>query len=377
VASLAIYHLLVQQGKLSLRLENLEENLRQQGIAVEPVPETAEGRPHGSVLNNFELPELSGGSMTMWQFRGRKIVLMFLDPACAHSRAMLVDLAALAAEAQPDWPEPVIISTGREEENRRLFAKYQIGYPVLLQEGREVAELLLVPGTPMGYSVDENGATAGRLLVGSEALLAAARLGSPAGNQATRPGSRAGNQATAGGPRVGRDYSRIISRPLGEGLEAGTPAPDFSLPQLNGAELSLASFRGHKVLLVFSDPACSPCDELAVKLEQLHRRRSDLRVLMIGRGDPEANRRKAAEHKITFPVALQRHWEISRRYRMFATPIGYQIDAEGFLISNVLVGVDAIVEAASKAWTSARTKVLASQYDACGPAGLAEFSEGE
>jgi peroxiredoxin len=352
VASLAIYHLLVQQGKLSLRLETVEENLRQQGIAVEPVPEVANGRPPGYVLNNFELPELSGGSMTMWQLRGRKVLLIFLDPACAHSRAMLVDLAAVAAEAKPEWPEPVIISTRSEEENRRLFAKYEIGYPILLQEGMEVAELLLVPGTPMGYSVDESGATVGKLLVGSEALLAAARLG-----------ATVANQGAAGGPRVGRDYSRIISRPIKEGMAAGTRAPAFTLPQLDGGELSLASFRGHRVLLVFSDPACDPCDELAVKLEHLHRRREDLRVLMIGRGDPEANRRKASEHKITFPVALQRHWEVSRLYGMFATPIGYLINQEGFLISNVLVGVDAILEAAAakNAHINARTKVLASQ----------------
>jgi peroxiredoxin len=146
-------------------------------------------------------------------------------------------------------------------------------------------------------------------------------------------------------------------------LEKGAVAPAFTLPQLDGAELSLTSFRGHRVLLVFSDPACHPCGELAVKLEQIHRRRGDFRVLMIGRGDPEVNRRQAIEHQVTFPVVLQRHWEISRLYGMFATPIGYWIDEEGFLISNVLVGADAILEAAAAKGAPAKTrsKVSASQ----------------
>src|SRR6266516_1302283 len=38
-----------------------------------------------------------------------------------------------------------------------------------------------------------------------------------------------------------------------DGLKAGTPAPDFRLPRLDGGELSLAALRGRRVLLVFSD----------------------------------------------------------------------------------------------------------------------------
>ena len=40
---------------------------------------------------------------------------------------------------------------------------------------------------------------------------------------------------------------------------------------------------------------------------------------------------------------LQRHWEISRAYGMFATPIGYLIDRTGTLASGVAVGEDAIL----------------------------------
>ena len=64
---------------------------------------------------------------------------------------------------------------------------------------------------------------------------------------------------------------------------------------------------------------------------------------MLSRADPEANKRKVAEHGLTFPVLLQRHWEISREYGMFATPIAYLIDEHGVIAADVATGPDAIL----------------------------------
>src|SRR5437870_3465477 len=59
------------------------------------------------------------------------------------------------------------------------------------------------------------------------------------------------------------------SRLKRDGLTAGTPAPDFRLPRLDGGELSLSECRGRRVLLVFSDPHCGPCDALMPQLQAL------------------------------------------------------------------------------------------------------------
>jgi peroxiredoxin len=114
-----------------------------------------------------------------------------------------------------------------------------------------------------------------------------------------------------------------------DGLPAGTPAPDFRLPQVGGGELSLNDYRGEQLLLVFSDPDCGPCSQLAPELERLHQSSSDLQILMVSRGDQEVNSAKVAEHGLTFPVALQRKWEISRKYGIFATPVAYLINELG------------------------------------------------
>ena len=130
-----------------------------------------------------------------------------------------------------------------------------------------------------------------------------------------------------------------------EGLPAGSQAPNFVLPDLSGNRRALAEFRGKRVLLVFSDPECGPCQALTPELVELDRRRRDdsLEVLMISRGGVEANRTKAEAQGITFPVVLQRRWEISKEYAMFATPAGYLLDEEGRIAKQVAVGPEDIL----------------------------------
>ncbi len=129
------------------------------------------------------------------------------------------------------------------------------------------------------------------------------------------------------------------------GLTAGTRAPDFSLADLDGNQRSLKEFAGKRILLVFSDPDCGPCQSLAPTLQDLHERHreNNLVVLMVSRGEPAINLKKAEELRLSFPIVLQKRWEISKEYAMFATPIGYLIDEEGMLASGVAIGAQEIL----------------------------------
>jgi hypothetical protein len=68
---------------------------------------------------------------------------------------------------------------------------------------------------------------------------------------------------------------------------------------------------------------------------------------MVSRRDPEVNRVKAADHELTFPIVLQRQWEISREYGIFATPVGYLIDEQGIIAEDVAIGNEAILALAT------------------------------
>lgn len=147
-----------------------------------------------------------------------------------------------------------------------------------------------------------------------------------------------------------RDLAR--SKIKRDGLKAGTPAPGFRLPRLDGlGDLSLKDFRGRRVLLVFSSPHCGPCNILAPHLEKFHRTQQEIRipgqrvqVVLISRGEPKENRAKLREHGLTFPIIMQQQWEISRQYAMFGTPSAYLIDEQGIITRDVTVGSDAILE---------------------------------
>jgi peroxiredoxin len=193
----------------------------------------------------------------------------------------------------------------------------------------------------MGYLIDEDGTIAAPLAVGARDLLALAAVRVAAEPKAAEPEALAGKQP-GNGQKGKPDRGLHASRLKRDGLKAGTVAPPFRLPRLDGGELALEGFRGRRVLVVFSDPECGPCMELAPALERFHRGVSGVQVVMISRRDPDANRRKVEELGLTFPVVLQRHWEVSLLYAMFATPIAYLIDEAGVLATDVVVGLEPI-----------------------------------
>lgn len=158
--------------------------------------------------------------------------------------------------------------------------------------------------------------------------------------------------AAAGGTPRARPFgtgSLAGSRINRDGLVPGTSAPAFRLTRIDGGELSLDEYRGRRVLLVFSDSACGPCDRLAPRLEELSRRTAGVDVVMVSRRTIDSNRRKAAAYGLTFPIVLQRQWEISRLYAKFATPMAYVIDEDGRIATHVAQGVEPILSLLSSA----------------------------
>jgi peroxiredoxin len=165
---------------------------------------------------------------------------------------------------------------------------------------------------------------------------------SPAPQLRTREGS---------GARVRSVRGSRINR---SGLTAGTPAPGFVLPDLTGSERSLAEFRGRRVLLIFTDPTCKPCEKLAEDLVAVHEahRSSELAVVAVSRGDLEANRAKANEHGFSFPVLLQKGWRVSKQYGLFATPVAYLVDEHGVIAQDAAVGLPDVAELCAQLSTS-------------------------
>ncbi|MBV9328760.1 MAG: redoxin domain-containing protein, partial [Chloroflexi bacterium] len=245
------------------------------------------------------------------------------------------DLANLQPELQKANVQLVLVSHGEADRNRRLAEEHGLTCPILLQPQSEPLEAFRTLGTPAAYLLDEQGRLAKPLAIGAEQVPALAREAlASSGWKKRLPGQRPLSES-----RIER-----------EGLKAGTPAPLFSLPDIRGNTVSLEAYRGRKTLLVFTDPHCGPCDQLAPELVRLHREHRDkgLAMVMVGRGDPEENRRKAEQYGFDFPVLLQDRWQVSKAYGIFATPVGFLINEHGVILRDVAKGGDAIVALARK-----------------------------
>jgi peroxiredoxin len=346
------YQLIAQSGRIVLRLEAVEQQVRRLGAALAQESGAAPGLAVGSPAPEFELPDLAGGRQALGQYRGRRVLLVFFNPECGHCRRLAPQLAALPPSGGDGRPLPLVLTTGDAEDNRRLVQEHGLRCPMLLQERTEVADRYEIHGTPTGYLIDEHGAIASELATGGEALLALARARAPGLPDQAGPGA-AGNGHAPHRARGKANRGLATSRLNRNGLKAGTPAPPFRLPRLDGGELALEDYRGRRVLLIFSNPDCGPCRQLAPRLEEFHCRRPDMCVLMVSRRDAETNREKVAEWGLTLPVVLQRHWEVSLLYGMFATPIAYLIDEQGIIAADVAQGSEAILALMAGAATRA------------------------
>ena len=117
-----------------------------------------------------------------------------------------------------------------------------------------------------------------------------------------------------------------------DGLDVGKEAPDFSLFGLDGEPLSLASFRGTPLLLIFGSPTCAPCRGLIPDLNSFARDRAqELRVLFLSRSDDESTRRFASEQNIEVPIAAHPDEDLPNRYEARVTPFGFLVDDDGVI----------------------------------------------
>ena len=134
-----------------------------------------------------------------------------------------------------------------------------------------------------------------------------------------------------------------------DGLAAGSQAPGFELPSLQGVRTSLETFRGKPLLLIFFSPTCAFCQRMAPDLGRLPLDGSGGRPVpvIVTSGDPDANRALIGEHGIRCPVLLDSANEVSALYRPHGTPAGYLIDEHGQIVAERVDGPAALMALAN------------------------------
>ena len=88
-------------------------------------------------------------------------------------------------------------------------------------------------------------------------------------------------------------------------LEAGTKAPDFTLPDQNGDMRSLSDYRGKKVILYFySKDMTSGCTRQACGFSELYPHFTEKNAVILGVSKDSAASHKKFEEKYGLPFTL-------------------------------------------------------------------------
>jgi len=113
-----------------------------------------QGLPAGTRAPEFSLINTRGKAVSLKDFIGQKILLMFSSPTCPFCIQLYADLKLLQ-EQNPDV-QIVMISEGSIEENKKLASEQGFSFPVLDWQD-SVAIDYRVTGTPSFYVIDEEG----------------------------------------------------------------------------------------------------------------------------------------------------------------------------------------------------------------------------
>jgi len=120
-------------------------------------------------------------------------------------------------------------------------------------------------------------------------------------------------------------------------------APDFTLLNADGQQVSLQQYRGKVVFLNFWATWCIPCREEMPALERLHQtyQAHDLVIISIDLKE-NADQVKAffQKHGLSFPALLDQNGSVFRDYLVAGMPTTYLIDRDGTLLARGVGGRD-------------------------------------
>ena len=118
------------------------------------------------------------------------------------------------------------------------------------------------------------------------------------------------------------------------------PAPNFSLPGLDGKKVSLTDFKGKVVLLNIWATWCAPCVAEMPSMQKLYQQMKgedfELLAVSVDETGAEAVKPFMENHKLGFPVLLDTNGEIKNLYQITGIPESFIIDKDGMILEKII-----------------------------------------
>ncbi len=321
-----LMEMLRQIGKLTIRLEAVES-----GSTATETSEDWIGLPEGEDAPDFALPDLNGDLVTLGSLleRGEPVMLVFSSPTCGPCQAMMPDLVEWMQE-YGDRITFAVISQGSADLNRTKATEYGIA-PVLLQRDREVAEAYQVRATPSAVIIRTDGSIHCEVAEGEDAIRDLIK--DETTNIKLQKPKNLPTHNVLGQP------NETIFAPI------GGPAPNVTLPDLDGNMVQLSDFLGKPTLMIFWSPSCGYCQDMLPTLKAWEARppKGAPQLFIVSNGTVTENRKQG----IRSTVLIDEDFAIGDLFGARGTPMGLIIDENGIVTDKPVAGADAIFDLAN------------------------------
>ena len=147
-------------------------------------------------------------------------------------------------------------------------------------------------------------------------------------------------QDTGGSSQEGSSTTGPKGSELAPAPEIGRLAPDFTLVDLEGNQVSLSDFRGKTVFVNFWASWCPPCRAEMPEIEAVYQEYKDRGVVVIGvdiRETEDVVRQFVEQGGYSWIFILDATGAVSNDYRITAIPTSFFIDKDG-IIQVVAIG---------------------------------------
>ena len=138
--------------------------------------------------------------------------------------------------------------------------------------------------------------------------------------------------------------------PVNVSPREGFSAPDFTLDQLGGGQVTLSALRGKVVMINLWASWCAPCRVEMPAIEKVYQAHKAEGFVVLGLNttfqDSEFEAAAFVEQlNLTFPILLDRSGAASNRYQLLALPSTYFVDRKGVIRAAVFGAMnDALIE---------------------------------
>ena len=145
-------------GLLRWRLEQLE--------ATTPSRIGRGGLKPGKTAPDFTLPGAAGGEVSLHDFAGRRVFLVFTQSGCKPCHRVIPELNRLQRGGEV---QVLVVNNGEPEATRQWAAEARASFPVLVQQQHSVSRRYEMYATPFAFLIDERGVIASKGIINNGA----------------------------------------------------------------------------------------------------------------------------------------------------------------------------------------------------------------